>query len=317
MDAGALGGPVHLLNNSPLVRCANLAARQHGVISRAQALERGMTRSMIGTQLRNGIWETLYPGVYVQAGTKASWLTKVSGAVFGCGPPTAASHRTAASLLGFDGFSPGKVEVTCPRYLRWNGVIAHRGTLIPRDVRSVQGIPTTAATETLIGLGSVVDEVRLEAALDFTLVRGLTSVSYLDRRLRETPKRRGTAALKRLLAIRTKQPPTESELERLYHRRVTLQFHLPVPVFQFRVSGADPPRRVDFAYPELALGVEVLGWRVHGRHQVWQRDLNRHNQLTNLGWELLYFSWIDVVDDPQRVAAEVKAAIARRNCLFV
>lgn len=307
-----------MLNNSPLVRCANLAARQHGVISRTQALKCGMTRTMIGTQLRNGIWEALYPGVYVLAGAKANWLTKVSGAVIGCGPPTAASHRTAASLLGFDGFSPGPVEVTCPRNLRWKGVIAYRGTLmVPRDIRNVQGIPTTPATKTLIGLGSVVDEVRLEAALDFALVRGLTSVSYLDRQLQENPRRPGTAALRRLLAIRTQQPPTESELERLYHRRVTLQFHLPVPMFQFRVLKADPPRRIDFAYPELALGVEVLGWRVHGRHQVWQRDLNRHNQLINLGWELLYFSWIDVVDGSQRVAAEVKAAIARRNCLFL
>lgn len=306
-----------MLNEAPQARCMRLASRQHGAITRRQALKYGMTRNMIETCLRRGLWDLLYPSVYVPAGVTPSWETRVCGAVVGIGPPTAASHRTAARLLRIDGFTDDIVEVTTPTNVRWTGVRRHRGSPSVAQVQRVQGISTTTPAETLLGLGAVVGRDRVEGALDSALVRGLVSVDYMQRRLLESHRRPGLGTIRQLLVERTKQPPTESELERLYLRRVTRRFKLPAPRFQFEVPHAKPRRRIDFAYPSLMLGVEVLGWKQHGMKLAWQRDFERHNQLTALGWEILYFTWLDVAKHPARVAADVNAAINRRTCLFV
>jgi very-short-patch-repair endonuclease len=42
------------------------------------------------------------------------------------------------------------------------------------------------------------------------------------------------------------------------------------------------------------------------------KDRRRHNAIQGAGWELLYFSWEDVVDRPAQVVAEVRAALAQR-----
>lgn len=248
-----------------------------------------------------------------------SWHVRVKGATLGEGPICAASHRSAARLLRLDGFADSIVEITSARRIRWDGVLGHRGPpVLTRDIRQVERIPTTTATHTLIGLGSVVSDDRLEAALDSALIQGLTSLPYLERRIREVcpGNHRGTRSLKHLVATRLGgQAPTESELERMFHRNVTIANGLPVPEFQFRVQGARPARRIDFAYPDVCLGIEVLGWKVHGGHRAWHRDLERHNQLTNLGWEMLYFPWLEVLQRPTRVARDIEAALHRRTAL--
>ena len=298
--------------------CAEIAAEQHGVVTRAQALSVGMTPRMIGTALRNGHLRQLWPGSYLLTGAPVTWLTKVAAASLGAGPGSAASHRSAAALLNLDGFRTDIVELTSPRRLRWEGVVSHRGALLHRDVRRINGIPTTTATQTLVDLGLVVDLKRLLAALDSALVAGKTSVAYLENRLSE-PKRcpRGAGFLRRLLELRRRgQPPTESELERMYDRRVTWRFRLPTPEFQFRVPYNASSFRIDFAYPSILLGVEVLGANPHMKTRVWQHDFDRHNKLTALGWEMLYFTWLDVVERPAQVAQEVRAAIQRKTTLF-
>ena len=306
-----------MLNQSTQAACAQRAARQHGVITRAQAIEAGMTRNMISTCLESGEWEPLFPSTYALPGVRSKWLTRVCGAVLGCGHPSAASHRTAARLLRLDGFEDNIVEITSPKNVRWSGVLSHRGSPKAPEVRKIQNIPTTTAAETLLNLGAVCGINRLEGALDSALVRGLVGVDYLMRRVTKATRRPGIAPIKKLLEERTRRPPTESELERLYHRKVTQAHALPTPHFQFEVPRSKPRRRVDFAYPPLALGVEVLGWKTHGVRTVWRRDWERHNQLTNMGWEILYFTWVDIATHPDRVAAQVQTAVDRRTRLFV
>ena len=301
---------------SPNIRCSLLAQKQHGVVSRAQAINCGMSPKMIWRCLKNEEWRLLYPNVYLLAGAPLSWMAKVSGAVIGAGSPAAASHRSAAYLLGLDGFGQSAIEITTPRRIRWHGVIAHRGpAILAREIRSVKGVPTASANHTLMALSSVVGEDRLEAALDSALIQGLTSLDHLLKRMKKTgiddPKY--LSQLKRVMRARLDgQRPTESELERLYHRKVTVPFALREPLFQFPVEGLRN-RRIDFAYPDILLGVEMLGWRVHGQFVQWSRDLARHNELTNQGWELLYFPWTMIAERPGLVAAQVREAIDRRT----
>lgn len=121
----------------------------------------------------------------------------------------------------------------------------------------------------------------------------------------------------RLLELRKQgQAPTESELERRFDRNVTSAFRLPVPEFQYRVQEGTRSFRIDFAYPLILLGIEVLGANPHLMTEVWQRDQQRHNALSNLGWQILYFTWPDVVERPAQIAQQIRDAIASRSRLL-
>lgn len=305
-----------------LAACHRVAARQHGAISRAQALRCGMSRRMIERALEHQLWRTLYPSTYFVGNDEPVWLTKQAGAVLAGGFQCVASHRAAGRLLGLNGCDSAVVEITSIRTIRWRGVVAHQHkTISSRDTTRIQNIRTTTAARTLLDLGSVVDLFRLEAALDSAIVGGLTSVDYVRRALQRSsgPGCRGVRPLRNLIEARmTGHAPSESELERLFERCVTRAHALPRPIAQFRVElGEGVLARLDFAYPTALLGIEVLGWRFHGGQQRWQKDLQRHNRLSDLGWTLLYFTWADVKDSPAKVAAQIRSVLAsRENTLF-
>ena len=64
--------------------------------------------------------------------------------------------------------------------------------------------------------------------------------------------------------------------------------------------------RVDFCFERCRLVVEVDGARWH---QDAQRDQRRDNALASLGYRVLRYSWGDVVHEPARTLAEVRAAV--------
>lgn len=70
----------------------------------------------------------------------------------------------------------------------------------------------------------------------------------------------------------------------------------------------DGPRfvaRVDFAYPEAKLAIEIDGYRWHAGNDAWQRDRRRNNELSRLGWTVLRFTAADL-KDARRVTAQVR-----------
>ena len=60
---------------------------------------------------------------------------------------------------------------------------------------------------------------------------------------------------------------------------------------------------MDFAYPQRRLAVELDGFESHGQRDAFDRDRARQNQLVLLGWTVLRFTWADVTERPETVAA--------------
>jgi len=62
---------------------------------------------------------------------------------------------------------------------------------------------------------------------------------------------------------------------------------------------------------DCRLSIEVDGyvWHFSPEHQ--RRDHARRNQLIRAGWTLLVYTWRDVLEQPDRVAAEITATRAR------
>jgi very-short-patch-repair endonuclease len=69
--------------------------------------------------------------------------------------------------------------------------------------------------------------------------------------------------------------------------------------------------RIDAAYPERRIAIEVDGFEAHSSPDAFQRDRTRQNRLVALGWTVLRFTWADVVQRPTMVAQTIREAINR------
>ncbi|MFN2589662.1 MAG: type IV toxin-antitoxin system AbiEi family antitoxin domain-containing protein [Actinomycetota bacterium] len=82
---------------------ARILARQHGLITRKQALHVGLSPRSIYQRLETGSWERAQRGVYRLAAAPGSWHQHVLAACLAAGPSAVASHRSAAALWDFSG----------------------------------------------------------------------------------------------------------------------------------------------------------------------------------------------------------------------
>lgn len=286
---------------------AELAASQYGVVSRTQALASGLTPPAITRRLASGRFIRLHREVYALAGVPVSWRQTLLAAVLWGGPGSAASHRAAARLWKLD-VADDLLEIITPRRLDSKKVKAHRHDPLPaQDLKLIDGIPTTNIERTLMDLAAVVDIDALEDALDSALRKRLTTIARLRMRANQGSGRRGMNNLRRLISERTSEgQPTQSRFETRLNR-LLLDGGLP-PLRQHTVwDGGEFVARVDFCYPEAKLIVEADSYRWHSGKRAWQRDIERRNQLTTLGWQIVHVTWDDLIRRPQATLARIRA----------
>lgn len=209
------------------------------------------------------------------------------------------------------------LEVTVPRTRRprLDGVTVHHRLDQPASRHSTRRrIPVTHPLRTLSDLGSVasVEEVAhaVERALAARLVSTRALRTEVDRR--KVRGLRGPNVLRRVLDARALgDRPPDSVLESLV-AAVFRRHRVPKAVYQYtvRLNGRFLAR-VDFAYPELRLAVEFDGHDGHRTPAQLQRDLTRQNLLVAAGWTVLRFTWVDVVERPEMVAATIRSQLAK------
>jgi hypothetical protein len=274
-----------------------VARSRHGVVGTTEAMQLGMSRSQLRTEIDRGIWRRVAPGALVAAAAPTTWRQQI--AVATVSTSGVASHRAAARLHRLDGHRSDVVELTVPLSTRVDrpGWIVHRSSTIHTcDLTEVEGIRTTNLARTLVDLGAVVGDDLVEQALDDSLRRGASSrwiSATLERVHRPGPS--GSMALRRVLARPDRAGPLpDSTFERLIER-AAVDAGLPPPLRQFRVTRADgrPIAVLDAAWPDRKIASEAQSERWHGGPRGAQRDLDRHNRLTSMGWKLLYATWDD------------------------
>lgn len=294
-----------------------LTEAQHGVISRWQALDRGMSRHTILALVTRGAWEPMYRAVFRLAGTERTLEQTMSAACLAVGAGAVASHRSAAYLHGLPGL-PRWVEVTVPpqRQRRVEGLLIHRSRLDPADYAIVKGIPVTSVARTLIDVAGCVGEERLARVLDHTIVNRLVRRSELAERAEALGRagRKGAGVLSALLEDRPEtQRPMGFEFEgRLF--RALKAARLPLPVPQYRVVVPNGVERfLDFAYPEVRLAIEADSYLWHASREAWEKDRERNNDLVALGWSFLLLTWNTVRYLPSEAASKVRNSLQTRR----
>jgi very-short-patch-repair endonuclease len=304
-----VGNPLGLrADPSTVDTVMRLAARQHSLLSRRQWLDGGLSQRQLDRAVANGAVLIIHPGVYAVRGAKASFERDVLAACLATGG--VASHRCAAYLWKCRKFERPVVEVlvTKGHAPALPGIAVRRtGRLEGVESTHVGPIPITTTARTLLDLVSVAPAL-VEGALDGLLHRRRVSLRSLGQTLERAGEcHPGHRALAPLVAARAAgRRPTESELEDDLLALIR-RFGLPEPVPQYPYRG----RRIDFAYPDLVVGIEANGVQAHAAREDVQRNAEKANDL--LEWWMLYFTYDDVHGTPAAVARRIEDAIRRRR----
>jgi len=275
---------------------ARVAARQHGLVTLAQARDVGATEDAIRHRVNKARWVRVRLGVFAIAGVPATSEQSILAAVFAAGDAAFVSHGTAAELWELPLPAQKQVEVTTPieRVVRLKGVTAHRsGTLVDLDVTSCVGIPVTTATRAIFDLSSRFDDTALGRALDDGLRRKIASLSGLHAialRLPGIAAGRSPARIHRLLKSRIPgYDPGDSELET--HVFEVLQMAgLPLPTRRYHLLVGGRRFVIDLAYPRQRIAIEVDGFGPHGTRTAFDEDRERQNALVLAGMRVLRFT---------------------------
>jgi very-short-patch-repair endonuclease len=185
--------------------------------------------------------------------------------------------------------------------------VLHRTTR-PFAIHRAQGIPVTTVTRTLIDVAASVSQESLELAVEDALRRRLTTEAMLRKSLGEEggKGRPGSRALTALLDVRRGAHATDSSLE-VRVLRALRGAGLPEPARQFWVADATGRRyRLDLAYPDAMLAIEVDGYRWHSGRAAWSRDAARRNAVAGLGWTVLNATQEDVDEGCQTLITTIR-----------
>lgn len=293
-------------------RAWRLAESQHGVVTRAQLLEIGFSRSAIEHRIERGRLHPVGRGIYALGRPQLTRHGRWVAAVLSCGPQAVLSHASAAALWGI-GSEGSRIEVSVPvrRTPRRPGISVHRrATLTSRDTTRHCGISVTTPVRTLIDIATRWSRSRLEAAINEADKRGLTDPEALRRSIACHPTQPGVGALRRVLDRRT-FVLTDSELERRF-LPIAHEAGLPLPQTGCRVNGY----MVDFFWPDIGLVVETDGLRYHRTPAQQTRDRLRDQAHAAAGLTCLRFTHAQVRFEPDHVRvtlATVARVAARRT----
>src|SRR3954451_3265790 len=276
------------------------ASGQHGLLTRAQLLDAGLTRHQIQHRLLLGALLCVHRGVYRVGHRAPSVEADYLAAVLACGAGARLSGRAAAHLLGLLKGRAPKPEVTAPRQRQVPGVRVRRMRIEPSDRATHRGIPVTAVPRTLIDLAAELSLDALARACHEAGVRYRTTPAHLAIALARRPKNTpGAPKLRRIVAGDVRV--TLSRLERRFLDLLKAE-GLPLPKTNRPVGG----HYVDCRWPERRMTVELDSYRFHHSRHAWEQDRRREREARARGDELRRYTWADVFEEPASMVAELR-----------
>jgi AbiEi antitoxin C-terminal domain len=296
--------------NDALRTIAALAAEQHEVVSRAQILAHGVSRSALQRHVAGGLLVAVGAHTFRFAGTALTWRGHLHAGLLDLGRDALVAGRSAAALHGLDGFEPGSLEFVVPRGQRRRrtvGVVRSCPPVPPLDRSQVDGLAVTGPAFTVVQLGAHGSERQVANAVDSAVRLGLITPDVVQRRLgvHRYPNMAGGRLLDAVLA----DAGVQSHLERQFLRLVR-QAGLPTPALQ-RVHrrGSRLVARVDFDFAPLPVVVEVGGQLGYLTRTERQRQERRRSELQLLGRIVYFFTYEDITGDPSYVVGTLRSAL--------
>jgi len=302
---------------SPDALLGTLAAHQHGVFTLDQARELGFGDKAIRVRRNSGRWIDLHPGVCAVAGSPST-PDRALVAAHLARPGSIVTHASAGRLHRV-GLVPGRSPTLSvgPNQRALDGCrVRRRADLTLCRTVEIGALIVTDLATTLFDLAADLRPGRYERILDDVLSAHRVAIDelvvVLDRH--GACGRNGTTLARRTIEARAEgMVVTDSVLEQLFRRHVAPRLGQ-APVYGYlppwRIDGVG---RVDVAFPEHRLIIELDGRRWHSRDQQWEEDHRRDQLAARHGWRTLRFTYRQIRDDPigtARIIADVLALSA-------
>jgi very-short-patch-repair endonuclease len=271
--------------DSPDVAVARIAATQHGVVSVTQLHGVGLDKHGIRRRAQSGRLHRLHRGVYAVGHTGIGWKGRWMAAVLACGAGAALSHGSAAALWGLLRPAPGPVDVSVPTYAGRSvrgGIRLHRrGARRLDPIVSRRGISVTTPARTIADIEGVLAPHLVRRAIRQAEIAGLR------------------------IAPKVETYRTRSDLERDF-LCLCRRHRIPAPEVNVKVGRWT----VDFLWRRERLAVETDFYGYHRGQVAFQDDHARDLDLRRLGLDVRRFSELQVNDHAEKVATDLRDALA-------
>lgn len=289
---------------------ARLAERQHGVVSLAQLRGAGLSIGAINSRVRAGRLHRLHRGVFAVGHRRLTRAGHWMAAVLALGDGAVLSHVSAAALWELRPSSATAIHVTVPTaagHRHRDGIVVHRScTLGPADADQHDAIAVTSPARTLLDLAGMVSAGPLERAVERSLALRLFDLHAVDAVIAANRRRRGAAALSRIITEIHHEPTlTRSDLEGMM-RDLCDAHGIARPAVNALVAGVE----VDFHWPAQRLIVETDGHEDHGTRTAFERDRAKDAYLMLHGYRVVRFTYRQVVHGAAAVGETLRALLA-------
>ncbi|WP_122262961.1 type IV toxin-antitoxin system AbiEi family antitoxin domain-containing protein [Ornithinimicrobium cerasi] len=289
---------------------ARLARRQQGVVTRAQALDAGLSAATIRWRLERRDWTVVHPGVYLLSNGAPDWRALARAALLRCGAGSVLALTSAAYLWRLERTPPSVITVAVPasRHPETPGgvIVVRRRRL---DAVQVDGLPVTRLATTVLDVAdrfgcSADDAVALAARA--CQERSLDAGSLL-RELEGRARHRLRRQL--LLALWEVGDGAESLPETWFRDRVERPHGL--PPFERQVTEPDRTRS-DLRNRTFRTIVEIDGrlWHAGERFHL---DRKRDRAAAGRGEVTLRVTPLELDQIPCEVARDVALTLERRG----
>jgi hypothetical protein len=296
---------------------AQLLERQSGVISRCQALQRGLAPHDVRRLVRRNEWAPILPGVLVDHTGPPTWLQRAWAATLVVAP-AALSGTSALRVL--DG--PGRrthddgapIHVATDRQRKVvapAGIVLHRVTDLDSRTLWAASPPRMRVEEAVIDVAASADrELDAIAAIADTVQARRTTAP----RILATLERRQRVGRRSFLegVLGDVSAGTCSVLEHGYLNRVERPHGLPVAARQLRDSLRGPLYR-DVVYRRFGQVVELDGRLFHASADARDRDLDRDLDAAVGGLHTVRLGWGQVFDRACSTALRIGALLQARG----
>jgi very-short-patch-repair endonuclease len=289
---------------------ARTASQQHGVVSRGQLTDSGVSVHMVDNLLKASRLRPVHRGVY-QVGPIAGPRAREMAALLACAGTAAVSHWSAAALwlLLSAASREAAVHVILPGRRRpvRSGITVHSAPMLARDeVTQIEGIAVTTVARTLLDLAAVAAPRELERAMAQAEREHRVDSDELLELIRRYPRHRGSGRLRAMIQQGGAPALTRSEAE---DRLLALirKAQLRPPEANVRVEGYE----VDLFWRAERLVVEVDGFAFHASQGSFESDRRRDATLAARGVQVVRVTWRQITGEPEALLVRLALTLAR------
>jgi hypothetical protein len=304
-----------------------------GIVTAGELGTAGATPGQIRQLVRRGVLLRLGRGVYAPAAQAAAvacderreYALRVATSLALTRPGTVASHHSAAIIHGLDllGWAPGGqsddevLSVTRPpsgvgsRSGR-TGVLVHTAALPQSHVTVAGCVPITSVARTVVDVARTSSFRAGVVAADSALRGELTSKAELRSVITACARWPGIETARHVVAFSDAR--SESALESISR----VAFHeqgLPAPDLQVWVGDDELIARTDFLWRDHRTIGEADGALKYADPSRARAQLERDRRLREAGFEVVHFTWEEIIQSPALVAARIDSAFQRAKIL--